>query len=157
MTIKSESDEWWTTDELYNTLCEENKIHPGIDAAASYENKKCMYYFNDALNIDWLIRSMAGDILDIWLNPPLGKGNTKLFISKAYEQWEKHGMGILCIVPTGVIGRKYFNPMWKNFKAGEGINIEPILPRPKFLWKGIPQKDTAKHDYITVHFKRSIK
>ena len=155
MTEASDSNEWWYPDEDYRDLCDQFKIIPMIDVAANAKNSKCLVHFEDALDIGWNVKNQyTNRIMDLWMNPPLGKGMTEKFVRKAYNEWIRHGMGILSILPAGVISRKYFKQIWDSFKLGEDVDIEPIRPRPKFLLEGKKTKWSARNDYITVHFKR---
>lgn len=147
LTKKSGSNEWYYPRSEYIKLCEKHEIYPIIDVAATKKYHLCADYFtkkDDALTKEWLDTS--------WMNPPLGKGMTKKFITKAYEQWWKHNIDILAIVPTGVISRQYFKPLWSNFMQKKGIIIYP-MDRPKFMYEGKKVEESARNDYITLVFK----
>lgn len=66
-------------------------------------------------------------------------------------------MNLVMLLPAGVISRKYFKPIWDQFKNSymTTIDIEPVRPRPSFLYMGNPVEDQARNDYITVFLKRS--
>ena len=163
MTLLSDSNDWWTEDHLYKELIKWAKVNPLIDAAASKENTKCDFYFSkedDALTQEWIIPRAFPFVnyADIWLNPPLGKGMTKKFVLKAIEQYKKYNMNILMLLPAGVIPRAYFQPIWDNFAyhytVDRPVEIKPIIPRPKFLYKGEKAKWSARNDYIAVLLKK---
>ena len=146
-------DEWYTRKTLYNELCTRYCIFPKLDIAASAENSMCENWLgkeDDVLNGDWL---SSDEVVDIWMNPPLLKGNTKRFVLKAYEQWQRYNMNILSIVPSGVISRNWFRPLWDNFITKGGIVIDPIK-RPSFLDHGDEPKFAARNDYIALLFRR---
>lgn len=151
----SESDEWYYPKLEYIKLCKKYKINPKLDVAATNKYHLCQYYFtkkDDALKQEWLIKAGTKKT-GAWVNPPLRKGMTKAFILKAHEQWSRHNINILMIVPAGVISRQYFQPIWKLFKDGM-IELDPISPRPRFLFKGEKTKYSARNDYISLFFKK---
>lgn len=155
------SDEWWTDQGLYERLCKEANIYPQFDVAATSENRKCKYYFtkeNDAITQDWVLKDVPTNTTNkkpiitkvpIWLNAP----NTlqKEFTIKAYQQWRKFGLRILQILPAQSFATTYFrDTMWEAYKARQNIEIEPILPRPKFLDDGKESKFPSRNSYIVV-------
>lgn len=145
----SKNDNWWTKWDDYHRWCKIANVQPRLDVCADNESSKCDEYITkeqDALSRDWITEH---GVVDVWCNPPLSK--TKAFMLKAKEQWEKHGMNILMVVPTGVISRKYFRELWYIFKAGR-IDIIPI-DRPKFLENGKESRFQAHNDYILILFK----
>jgi len=146
-------DEWYTDPELYLELCEKYQIYPEIDIAAHDDSHMCDIYKtkeHDTLNTEWVL--IEGETNDIWMNPPLLGGLTKKFVLKAEEQWMKHNMNILAIVPAGVIARQWFRHLWWMFVRNEGVEIEPIN-RPKFLDHGEVVKNQARNDYIVLIFR----
>ncbi len=147
MTNKSNSNEWYYPEIEFVKLCYKHEIYPILDVAATKKYHLCDKYFtkkDDALTKEWLD--------DSWMNPPLGKGMTMKFIVKAYEQWKKHSIDILAIVPAGVISRQYFKPLWSDFISNKGIIVYP-MDRPKFLYHGKKIEESARNDYITLVFK----
>lgn len=162
MTIFSESNEWWTYKELVKNIEDKYKLHFQLDAAASKLSTKCEFYITkeqNALTTEWVV--WAPDMtyyseVDTWLNPPLGKTLTKQFVLRGFEQWKKYKMNLVMLLPAGVISRQYFKPIWDLFKSSytTNVDIEPVRPRPSFLYEGKPVKDQARNDYITVFFKK---
>lgn len=154
MTEKEKHDEWYTKKELYREICKMFNITPKLDVAATNAYHLCEFYFtkeDNALNHEWLI--FETNKTGVWMNPPLLKGATKKFINKACQQWIKHNINIICLVPAGVISRKYFKPIWKLFKRGYFVDIEPI-GRPQFLDHGKENGSQARNDYIVLVFKK---
>lgn len=143
MTDKSKSDEWWTPQELFEKYCEIAGIIPLVDFAAKRENAKCHNFLSDSLQSNW--------VHDGWLNPP--NSLLKLFVDKAWKEWKKNNINIICLVPTGIISRRYFRPIWDDFVTGSYIDIIPI-DRPYFLYEGEKQKFSARNDYILLIFRR---
>lgn len=164
MTELSESNEWWTTWDLFKQIEAKYRLNFRLDAAASKLSTKCEFYITkkqNALTTEWVVwypDMTFYDKVDTWLNPPLGKTLTKQFVLRAFEQWKKYDMNLVMLLPAGVISRKYFKPIWDLFKNSytTRVDIEPVRPRPSFLYMGKPVKDTARNDYITVFLKRNI-
>jgi phage N-6-adenine-methyltransferase len=87
-------DEWQTPGWLFDKL--NGEFHFELDAAATWENKKCKFAFNkfeaDALLSDWLYVADC-----FWLNPPYSK--IAAFMQKAYEESLK-GATVVCLIPA---------------------------------------------------------
>jgi len=158
--MKSElsvSDEWETPQELFDYLCEKYKITPRLDVASTMENRKCQYFIDDevdALEHEWLVNYfmdkgvlLDGTKVDVWCNPP--HSLTEIFVKKAYEQWAKHNINIIMIIPA--------NSMCTNY-AEEAILLSaeyhPINRRfCKFLYKG-EKKDSSRNGYFVVIWRK---
>ena len=154
--MEEHHDEWYTRVELFKELCTRYAIFPKMDVAANDTNHMCDDYFTEsdnALEQEWVIGESHYFPGDLWMNPPLLKGNTKRFVLKAYEQWQRYNMNILSIVPSGVISRNWFRPLWDNFITKGGITIDPIK-RPSFLDHGDEPKFAARNDYIALIFRK---
>ena len=155
-TALSRSDEWETERELYNRLCKQYGFKPTIDLSANEFNTKCFHYFSqldNALTKEWNTCSCQSppkeDINnDRWLNCPHSK--TKAFVLKAHEQWLKHNINIMMLVPCGVISRKYFREIWEKFVVtGHGVEVHPI-DRPSFIHPDQKERMHARQDYIVI-------
>ena len=134
----SASDEWETPQEVYDQLCYAYEITPMMDVAATSKNFKCEFYlskFYDALTCDW--------VFDSWCNPP--HSQTGKFVQKAHEQWQKHNINILMIIPANSICTKYSEKYIKD-----SAEYHPIYFRPRFLRDGVPAKDPARNSYFVV-------
>ncbi|NIT99632.1 MAG: hypothetical protein GWN01_01410 [Nitrosopumilaceae archaeon] len=154
MTEKSESNEWYLPKSLFIKYCKLVNLRPKPDVAATKKYHLCEYYFteeDDALKQEWLIKAGTKKT-GIWVNPPLKRMMTKKFVNKACQQWIKHNLNILMIIPTGVISRKYFRNIWKLFKRGYFVDIIPI-DRPHFIHNG-EIGDQARNDYILLVFRK---
>lgn len=100
----SNSDEWNTPQDLFDTLNKEFEF--ALDAAASKDNSKTIYYLKknsevDALTTNWYeslskIWKWKGN-KNVWLNPPYSQN--KAFMKKAYEESEK-GLTVVCLIPS---------------------------------------------------------
>jgi len=146
MEEKEKHDEWYSQPDWYLGLCERYNVFPTLDVAASVNSHMCDEYFtkgDDALTKEWNE--------DFWMNPPLLKGNTKRFTLYAYEQHKKHDVNGLCVVPSGVISRKWFREMWVDFRCGL-FDLDPIQ-RPTFLDRGILGQQ-SRNDYIVLVFRK---
>lgn len=80
---RSDSCEWETPQKLYDELNEE--FHFLLDACATYENAKCVMYYDKAA--DGLKQPWIGTV---WCNPPYGRGIAD-WVKKAYEE-SKNGV-----------------------------------------------------------------
>jgi len=137
------SDEYETPDDMFEQLCNEYGIHPQMDVAATSKNLKCQFHlskFYDALESEWEY--------DSWCNPPHSK--TKQFVEKAYEQWKKHNIDILMIIPANSLCTNYaFDYILKK-----GVEFHPILGRPIFLVDGVPSKFNSRNGYFVVIWRK---
>lgn len=151
------SDEWGTPDWVYDQLCEAYDIHPTIDLAANSMNTMCFHYFDiedDALSREWNTCSCdfppEEDLNDDrWLNGP--HSLTKQFVIKAHEQWLKHNINILMIIPANSICTKYA----EKYIHGSA-EYHPIFFRPRFLRDGVPAKDPARNSYFVVIWRKRL-
>ena len=131
----SQSDEWWTLQNLYDELCKEYNFYPEIDVAATKANRLCTLYFSkkdNALTRDWKIGKKKRKC---WNNPP-AKEQGK-FIAKAKQQWDDLKIQTMQIVPLNV---QSSNAWWINVllpsERGEKVFWRAIRHRRKFLYKG---------------------
>jgi len=135
------SDEWETPNELFLYLCKKYDIWPEADVAATQQNFKTGTLLHDGLTDDWL--------LDAWCNPPHSK--TEQFVKKADEQWEKHNINILMIVPANSICAHYFDDVFDNNHA----NYYRISGRPQFLRNGKVSKFPSRNSYFVVIWRKT--
>ena len=117
------SDDYKTPRDLYLHLCIEYNVEPKLDVCATSRNRQCNRHigeFADALSedCDWT--------WDAWCNPPHSK--TGAFVKKAYEQWRKHNINIIMIIPANSVSSNY----WHEFIEGNA-EYHPIRGRIKFL------------------------
>jgi phage N-6-adenine-methyltransferase len=100
------SDEWETPQWLFDLLDQEFRFD--VDAAATEENAKCFFRFDDALDRPWYegddpelkdvleFIGIGGVARTFWLNPPYSKIGA--FMKKAYEESLK-GATVVCLIP----------------------------------------------------------
>jgi phage N-6-adenine-methyltransferase len=136
------SDLWETPQWLFDKLDQE--FHFDCDAAARYENKKCLYHFNDALTHQWFRSPEYGVKLEqFYLNPPYSK--IAAFMQKAYEEAMK-GATVVCLIPCRTDTR-----YWHEYcmKASE---IRFIKGRLKFTLNKAEQPYSATFPSCIVVF-----
>ena len=107
--FSSASVEWGTPQAFFDRLDEEFGF--GLDACASKENAKCAKYIDqgrDSLSTEWSV----GDGLMVWMNPPWGR-QIGLFLRRAYEQSQRHGLTVVCLVPASTDTRWWRDWIWK--------------------------------------------
>ena len=148
-TEASLSDEWETPQELFDELCKKYSIDVGFDVASTDKNfKGDMFWLTieeDALKKEWIPVNYKS--VDVWCNPP--HSQTKQFVIKACEQWQKHNINIMMIIPANSICTKYAEECIKPH-----AEFHPIYFRPKFLRDGKPSKDPARNAYFVVIWRK---
>jgi len=138
------SDEWETPNELYDYLCNTYKIYPELDVACTSEN--CItgrMIPIDSLAADW----DTGDKCDVWCNPPHTK--TEEFVKKAYEEWIKHNINIMMILPANAMCTNYAENWIEPFARYHPINRRLC----KFLHKG-KKMDSSRNGYFVVIWRK---
>ena len=137
------SDEYSTPKELFIELQETYQIFPFIDVAANNENTKCKSWFDKKSNA--LIQEWNSDV---YCNPP--NSLTQKFIKKADEQYNKHNINIIMLIPINATvtkaGKKY---IWDN----PDVEIHPVIPTPKFIYNGV-QGESARNRYCVVLWRK---
>ena len=139
------SDEYETPDSLVAELSKQYGIFPELDAAANRINHKCVRWVVDSLNDDWVSGNLKDDL---WLNPPQTK--CKEFVLKANEQWCKHNINIMMIIPANVLTTDYFHQVINN------VEYYPIFGRITFLYNGKPSPYPARNGYFVVIWRKRI-
>lgn len=106
--ISSDLDEdmknsWGTDPVIFNALNKEFDF--SLDAACSDKNTKVPKCFltkeDDSLVVDWYHKMSSAGMpnLNVWINPPYGKGYIKKFMQKAIEEKYK-GVATVLLVPA---------------------------------------------------------
>lgn len=88
--FSSKSCEWETPQELFDNL--DAKYHFTLDVCATYDNRKCQYYFSkeeDGLKQDW------GKHV-VWCNPPYGREIGK-WVLKCFQHWQNGGIAVMLL------------------------------------------------------------
>jgi len=139
------SDEWETPQELIDYLCEKYKITIRLDVACTDKNSKCVYGYFDALNKEWY--GPNSESFDVWCNPPHSKNEE--FVKKAYDQWVKHNINIMMILPANSMCTNYADNWIESFAEYHPINRKFC----KFLYKG-EKKDSSRNGYFVVIWRK---
>jgi phage N-6-adenine-methyltransferase len=143
---ESLSDEYETPLEFMQELCKKYDIHPLTDICADMMNRKCLYYIDkekNALDIDWIFSEES----DIWCNPP--HPLNEKFVRKAFEQWQKHNINIMMLLPCNTQSSKYWH------ECIEGVaEYHPIKGRIRFLVDGKPSKHASRNAYCVVIWRK---
>ena len=141
----SQSGNWETPDFLFASLIKQYGIAPELDVACNIANCKCLEGLHDALEEDWI--STTGKRVDVWCNPP--HSMNRAFVGKAYEQWKKHNINIMMILPANAVSTIYWH------KYIEGIaEYHPIKNRIRFLIDGRPSEYPSRNAYLVVIFRK---
>ena len=101
--FSSKRDDWATPPEVFDPLHAEFGFT--LDAAAAYDNAKCVRFYHDALTVDW----PANDV--IWCNPPYSGGLQKHFIRKAAECAIRGGH-VVMLLPARTDTRVFHRWIW---------------------------------------------
>jgi phage N-6-adenine-methyltransferase len=94
---------WGTDPVIFNAL--DKEFNFSLDAAANHKNSKVPNNYltkeDDALSKDWHqeIINVTSKNLNVWVNPPYGKGYIKKFMEKAIEEKSK-GVTTVLLVPS---------------------------------------------------------
>ena len=125
------SDEWETPFDLYMELCNTHKIYPIIDVCANKQNTKCKMFYDkksNGLKQEWYNRA--------WANVP--QKLAQKFIIKADKEFKKYNKDIIMITAiNSTVTKAGKKLLWNKSNP----KIYPLLPTPKFLYKGKPKLD----------------
>lgn len=144
-TVWDDDDLFETPWDVYKSLCGKYKVYPQLDVAADHYNKKCEQYIPDdryggALNNEIPEHQWTDDS---WCNPPHSK--TGDFVKKAFEQWKKHDINIIMIIPTNTMSSHF----WHKYIEGHA-EYHAIEGRIRFLKNGKPAKYKSRNAYVCV-------
>ncbi len=95
---------WGTDPAIFNALNKEFDF--SLDAAANHKNNKVPNNYltkdDDALTVNWhdAILNVTSKNLNVWINPPYGKGYIKKFMQKCIEQKEIGVTSVLLVPAT---------------------------------------------------------
>jgi len=136
---ESLSDEYETPNELYANLVDRFDLTPSLDVASDEYNSKCLFRLKDGLKDEWTAHS--------WCNPP--HSQNEVFVRKAFEQWKKHNINIMMLLPCNTQSSKYWH------ECIEGVaEYHPIKGRIKFLVDGKPSKFPSRNAYCVVIWRK---
>ena len=136
------SDEWETPKELFDMLNKKYELNCELDVACTDDNCKTPARLPNisSLDIDWVNAYHS----DVWCNPPHSK--TEQFVRKADEQWSKHNLNIMMIVPANSITAHYFDYIFDHNHA----TYYRISGRIQFLRDGKLSEHPSRNGYFVV-------
>ena len=148
------SGEWETPEVLFDMLNDVYGLNCKLDVCADHWNYKGEFFVteeSDALSQD-LILVVEDDIIlvDVWCNPPHSK--TEQFVKKADEQWKKHNLNIMMIVPANSITAHYFDNIFDNNHA----TYHRISGRIQFLREGKLSEHPSRNGYFVVIWRKRM-
>ena len=94
---------WGTDPVIFNAMNKEFNF--SLDAAANHENNKVPNNYltreDNALSVNWhdTILNVTSKNLNVWINPPYGKGFIKSFMQKCIDEKE-NGVTSVLLVPA---------------------------------------------------------
>ena len=122
-----------TPDYFFEKL--EKEFHFDLDAAATSDNAKCERFYSpeeDALRRHWDFRVAA------FLNPPYGRGNTEVWLKKAYEE-SSPNRPVVVLVPASTD-----TEWWHEWVMSKASEVRLVRGRLKFSdRKGSPPWGSA--------------
>ena len=139
------SDEYETPLELFESLNLKYNLETELDVCCDDKNIKGTFRLPDGNSLDYEWKNAYSS--DIWCNPPHSLND--VFVRKAYEQWKKHNINIMMIIPTNTMSSRYWH------ECIEGIaEYHPIKGRIRFLVDGKPSKHSSRNAYCVVIWRK---
>jgi phage N-6-adenine-methyltransferase len=135
----SKSAEWETPQDFYEML--NGTFQFNLDPCASAETAKCENYFTE--QEDGLSKNWEGH--RVFMNPPYGRQIGK-WIKKAYEEGEKRGTIVVCLIPSRTDTKYWHEYCMKadeiylvkgRLKFGNSSNAAPF-PSAVVVFRGRP-------------------
>lgn len=144
MTELSESDEWETPPELFKRLSDQYDMNFTLDVATNddYNNSLCDESLTRAFDQEWLTDG------DIWCNPP--HSQNREFVVRANDQWKKHNINILMLLPSRATHSRYAQKYIKPY-----AEVHPIYGRIRFLRDGKLSENTSLNAYDVVIWRKT--
>lgn len=166
---RSKDDEFGTEDRIYYPACKHWDIQPELDVFAGWyqdeagqwrSNSKCLEFFtfeDNALERDWLLKD-GSKPTGVWWNDPHSLHRETL--EKSLEQWQKHDLDILGILPGNTVRPPFFYENVIKY-LHRGIEIEPLIDwdNPSenggymvFEKKGKPSEYQSVNGYLAIRY-----
>jgi phage N-6-adenine-methyltransferase len=138
-------EDWGTPIDLFLTLSCAHRF--AVDLCASPASALCSFWVTEAVDI---MSPLADEVVELaagahrgncyaWINPPYrGSGGTGLFVARAAELCQRHGLGLVALIPASVGSR------WWRESVDPFFDFVVFTPRLRF--GGAPasaQFDTA--------------
>ncbi len=126
--FRSQVSTWSTPQDFFDKLNAEFKFT--LDPCASHDDAKCYKYYteeDDGLTQDW-----GGE--RVFMNPPYGR-DIKKWIKKAYDESQKPGTTVVCLLPSRTDTKywhEYVMKAWEirlvkgRLKFGDSKNAAPF-------------------------------
>ena len=129
------SDDWETPPRFFQALHEEFGFT--LDAAATWENKKCDRFFAaESLTLPWRSTGASNGIVRpkapvVWLNPPYSQ--CYAFLAKAALEREA-GCTVVCLVPSRTDTKWWHDFVWDatTHQPRPGVSVRFVKGRIKF-------------------------
>lgn len=145
-----DEDSYETPWELFNRLKKNYGMNFVLDAAARLHNTRCIYFLNNAMFEEWIVKELA-NYVDVWCNPPHTK--TEEFIRRADSQHKKYNINIVMIVPSRLNGTKVWHQLIEN-ETECFVENHPVKGRPHFLKNGKKTKHPPRNAYICIIWRK---
>lgn len=131
---RSVDDEFDTEERIYYPLCNHFDIVCELDVFTNEweedgqkkTNSKCIYNFtieDNALEVEWLLPD-GKKPTGVWWNDP--HSLHKETLEKSLEQWQRHDLDILGILPGNTVRPPFFYENVMKY-LHKGIEIEPVI------------------------------
>ena len=145
--FSSVSVEWATPKDFYERL--NSKYNFNLDPCSTKENAKCLEHYT--LEDDGLSKSWEGK--KVFMNPPYGRA-IKDWIKKAYEEGQKPGTLVACLIPARTDTRYWHDYCMKaseiflvkgriHFESGDTKAPAPF-PSAVVVFRGPPIKGMTR-------------
>lgn len=118
--------DWETPDDLFYEL--DNVYQFDLDVCAQRHNAKCKRYIPPERN--GLVQSWKGNC---WMNPPYGR-TIKQWVEKAFNEWQKGGCCVVCLLPARTDTAMFHNYIWDAAigRPFEGVQVHFLRGRLTF-------------------------
>jgi len=138
------SDEYETPKNIFDYLNCKYGLNCEMDVSCTEDNCKTPYRLPKGNTLEYHWNNCFNS--DVWCNPPQTK--CKEFVLKADEQWNKHNINIMMIIPANVLTTNYFAEVIDN------VEYYPIKGRITFLVDGKSSPYPARNGYFVVIWRK---
>jgi len=148
--FSSKSNEWATPQSFYERLDEVHSFT--LDPCSDLQNKKCKKFYTTEDN--GLVQSWQGEV--VFMNPPYGR-QIKNWIRKAYQEGQKPGTRVVCLLPARTDTKYWHDYCMKaetihfvkgRLKFGDSKNAAPF-PSAVVVFDGDKQTNTPQVTAMT--------
>lgn len=106
-----------------------------IENGVLKSNSKCIESFTineNALEVEWLLPD-GSKPSGVWINHP--HSLHKETLSKALEQWQRHDLDMIMIIPANTVRPPYWSVLVQPY-LNKGLIVEPLVDRKYGTTKG---------------------